>query len=91
MNKNELFRQAMGLKRSAEKALNMGKADQPAESIVRRAAQNLIWSAIRCDSNDSGIASLKTSPGMTWSEVLAVASAIAEFATEGKPKPEHSV
>ena len=84
MNKDELFRQAMGLKKSAEKALNTGKADQPAESIVRSAAQNLIWSAIRCDTNNSGIASLKTNPGMKWSEIHAIASAVGEFAREGK-------
>ena len=86
MNKSELFRQAMGLKMSAEKALNTGKGNEPAESIVRSAAQNLIWSAIRFDSGDSGIASLKTNPGMTWAEVHAVASAVCEFATEDKPE-----
>jgi hypothetical protein len=91
MKKSELFRQAMGLKRTATKALNTGHGNMPAESVVRSAAQNLIWSAIRCDSNDSGMASLKTNPGMTWSEVHAVASAVGEFAKEGKPEPEHSV
>ena len=84
MTKSELFQQAMGLKRSAEKALNTGKGDEPAESIVRSAAQNLIWSAIRCDSSDSGIASLKTNPNMKWSEIHAIASAVGEFASERK-------
>ena len=84
MTKSELYRQAMGLKKSAEKALNTGKADEPAESIVRSAAQNLIWSAIRCDNNNSGIEALKTNPGMKWSEIYAIASAVAEFARDGK-------
>ena len=82
MNKSELYKQAMGLKRSAEKALNTGKAEERAESIVRTAAQNLIWSAIRCDSNNSGMNSLKTSPEMKWSEIYAIASAVSEFARE---------
>ena len=86
MTKSELFQQAMGLKKSAEKALNTGRADQPAESIVRSAAQNLIWSAVGCDSNNSKIASLKTHPGMTWSEIHAIVNAIVEFAKDARPQ-----
>ena len=86
MNKNELYQQAMGLKRSAEKALNTGKGEETAESIVRKAAQNLIWNAIRCDTSGSGLESLKTSSDTKWSEIYEIASAVSEFAS-GAPKP----
>lgn len=86
MTKSELFQQAMGLRKSAEKALNTGKANEPAESIVRSAAQNLIWSAMRFDNNHSGIESLKTNPGMKWSEIYAIASAVADFAKDSQPQ-----
>jgi hypothetical protein len=82
MNQRELLGQASGLKRTAENRIKAGQANQPAESIVRQAAQILIQSADRLNGGDPAFRECDVYPGMTWLEILAVAKAVCNFSNQ---------
>ncbi len=82
MNQQEVFRQARGLKQTAENVVSAGRGNNPAESNVRLAAQILIRGANQLNGHDPSIRALEVHSDITWSEVLAIATSICKYTNQ---------
>lgn len=84
MNFNELYLQAQGLQQTATNAIQAGEGGSRPQSIVRDAAQRLIAAATSLNGHGPQLGRARVYPEMTWTDILALALAISNWANQGR-------
>ncbi len=76
MDDQKLWAQADGLRATAETMIKAGHANQDIEASTRAAVEALVQAGKQSKGNNPVVAALEVRPGITWAEVLTIATAI---------------
>ncbi len=76
MDEQGLYSQANGLQATAETMVKAGHANDVVEASARAAVEALVQVGKQFKGNNPVVAALEVRPGMTWAEVLTIATAI---------------
>ncbi len=76
MNEQELYSQANGLQETVHTMIKAGHANDVVEASARAAVEALVQAGKQFKGNNPVVAALEVRPGLTWGEVLTIATAI---------------
>ena len=76
MNEQELYSQANGLQETAHAMIKAGHGNDVAEASTLAAVEALVQAGKELKGNNPIVAALEVRSGITWGEVLTIATAI---------------
>ena len=76
MDEQELYSQAVGLQATAETMVKAGLGNHAVEASTLAAVEALVQAGKQLKGNNPVVAALEVRSGITWGEVLTIATAI---------------